>query len=260
MKKIINIILWSLLSAGLLVLLGFAVSDQRKSVCKNVVVQMDDGHVSGFISQSDIFQIIAEKYDSLTGRNLDSINTMQIRQTLMENPYVAHAEVIKTLLGTIKVKVERHQPLVRIINRGEEQFYISHAGTVLPAHKTYVPRILTATGNIKTSFKDALAADLRLPDQPLHIPGELASLRYLASKLGQHPNLKNHIQQIYFTNRGEIELVPASGNYIVILGDVVDLDIKLRNFIAMHHAGYLDEPVRFRSINLKYTNQVVCKK
>jgi cell division protein FtsQ len=260
MKKIINITLWSILSAGLLVLLGFAVSDQRKTVCKNVIIQMEDGKASGFVSESDIFQIIAEKYDSLTGQYLDSINTMQIRETLMENPYVAHAEVTKTILGTIKVKIERHEPLVRVINLREEQFYISSNGTILPPRKNYIPRIIIATGYINTSFSNAFKADLSLPLQHFDIPGELASVSYLASKLCEHPNLKNTIQQIYFTKQGEIELVPASGNYIVILGNVFDLDIKLRNYIAMYHAGYLDEPVSFRSINLKYTNQVVCKK
>jgi cell division protein FtsQ len=252
--------MWVILSAGILTMLGFAVSEHKKNVCKQVVVKIAGNEQRGFINENEIFDLIVQHHDSLTGMYLDSINTLQIKETLLKNPYIKNAQITKTIFGSVKVKVERYEPLIRIINLAEEHFYISRDGTVLPSRKNFVPRIITATGFINTSFVKAQQMNLDLPEKMHEKPNDLAAIRYLAAKLAGHPNLNNYIRQIYINNKGEIEMVPASGGYFVILGDISNLDIKLRNFIALHHANYLKEPVKFSSINLKYTNQVVCKK
>jgi len=260
MKKVINITIWVTLSAAILVVLGFAVTDKKKSICKEVRITLANNKNPGFIGEKEIYQLILKHHDSLVGMYLDSINTRQIRETLLKNPYIKNAEITKTLLGTLRVKVERFEPMVRIVNEAEEYFYISREGVILPASKFYFPRLLTATGFIKTSQSKAHEAAIDLPVQQLGKPGELASIRHLALKLEQHPNLKNHIQQIYFNQNGDIELVPSTGGYVIILGDVYDLELKLRNLLALYHTGYQNDSQKFRSINLKYTNQVVCKK
>ena len=59
----------------------------------------------------------------------------------------------------------------------------------------------------------------------------------------------------------EFELVPEFGSHIIVLGDLSDLDKKLRKLNAFYQQALLEEGLnKYKTINLKFDNQVVCVK
>ncbi len=57
-------------------------------------------------------------------------------------------------------------------------------------------------------------------------------------------------------------MVPSSGDHIILLGDVENLNHKLENLNAFYQAGIskLEEGGEYKIFDLRFKDQVVCKK
>jgi cell division protein FtsQ len=261
MKKIFQIILWTCIFAGIIVILGFAVKDQKQVTCSGVSIVIRDNMHPGFINEDDISQIIQKHYEPLQGMYLDSINTGTLKATLESNPYVKEVNVYKSIPGEIRVELRRSQALVRVINKNGQGFYLGTKGEVLPTSNSYIPRTLVATGNITDSCDPGNKIVLNTPKDYHSSMTLLQQIFYLSSKILVHPVFSKSISQIYINSKGEFELMPAAGGHIIQLGNVENLDIKLENLIAFYQAGAkkLTES-DYKIIDLKFNDLVVCKK
>ncbi|MEP7169164.1 MAG: cell division protein FtsQ, partial [Bacteroidota bacterium] len=69
------------------------------------------------------------------------------------------------------------------------------------------------------------------------------------------------VEQIYVTEQSEIELIPRVGNHRIILGDASQLDEKFNKLMIFYKQGLNNTGWNnYNTINLKFTNQVVCTK
>ncbi len=260
MKKIIHISVWLILFSGIILLLSFAVKDQKHVTCTGVNFNFTDKQTNGFINKEDIEQIIIKQCNSLEGQLLDSINTSSISRTLGENPYIKNVHVFKSLNGQIQIDIERHFALVRIINKNNKSFYLSENGEVLPFSRNYTPFVMVASGNISEDYSAIKASGYDNVDASTSTQSMLSSVYHLSKMLKQHEYLNKFIEQIYVNNQGELELVPSDGEHYIIVGNVDALQQKLNNLMAFYREGLPKMKDNFTSINLKFTNQVVCKK
>jgi cell division protein FtsQ len=261
MKKIFQLIIWTFILAGIIVILGFAVNEQKQVTCTGVNVVIRDSMHQGFINEDDVLQIIRKHYASLQGMYLDSIDTGTLKATLESNPYVREVNVYKSIPGEIRVELRRSRALVRVINAKGEGFYIGTEGELLPTSNYYIPRTLVATGNITDSFDPQSKVVLNAPKDSLSSMTLLQQIFYLSSKILVHPVFSKSISQIYINSKGEFELTPAAGGHIIQLGNTENLDIKLENLIAFYQAGVPKLENRdYKVIDLKFNDLVVCKK
>ena len=73
--------------------------------------------------------------------------------------------------------------------------------------------------------------------------------------------LKTQITQIYINDKSEFELIPLLGDQIILFGDISRLDEKLMYLETFYrqetkNLGW----TQYKTINLKFKNQVVCTK
>lgn len=81
----------------------------------------------------------------------------------------------------------------------------------------------------------------------------------LASYIRQNIFLSAQIDQIIVTENLEIELIPLIGEQLIILGDIDNLEIKFQNLETLYTQGFqMVGWDKYKTINLKYINQVVC--
>ncbi|MBE0637740.1 MAG: hypothetical protein IH598_04410 [Bacteroidales bacterium] len=261
MKKILIITVWIVIFAGIMVIFGFAVAEQKKVTCTGAVIILEDNNQQEFINEQDILKIIQQLYNPLEGRYLDSINTGKIAETLNNNPYIREAEVIKSLTGQIKVELSRSEALVRVVNQKGDNFYLGTEGEVMPISKTFIPKILVANGYIPDIPDPGAKLRYKGLNNPIQAKSILPQIQYLAGKLAAHSVFRHSIEQIFVNQLEEIELVPSTGDHIILIGNVSDLDHKLENLLAYYQAGMpkLDTTEHYNVIDLKYKDQVVCK-
>jgi cell division protein FtsQ len=261
MKKVLQISFWVILFVGLLAIFGFAISEQKRVPCAGIIVEIEDGNEHGFISEADVLRLIKEHFKNIETLQIDSINTGIIEAALKKNPYIREVNVYKSIAGQIRVELKRSSAFVRVINQQGEGFYIGTDGEILPLCSSFIPHTLLASGHIAERCDPEERKVLDINKQNRAEANLLENIFYLAKKIGEHPILNSAIAQIYVNSKGEFELVPVSGGHIIELGIVENLDLKFENLLAFYQAGShrLDEK-SYRIIDLRFNDQVVCKK
>ncbi len=260
MKKIAYISIWLTAATAIMVLLSFALKNHNTVKCHKISISISDTKNPGFINQDDISKIIVQNFDSIIGICIDSINTEMIETTLIDNPYIKNVEIFKSVTGEVEIYVEPHTPLARIINKDGESFYLSTNGCILPFSNKFTPRVIVVSGFIDEKYQISKEMNFKKNSKPTGEESMLSSIHYLSGELSKHEYLNKYIEQIFINKKGEIELVPANGNHIILVGNINNIQRKLSNLMAFYRAGTSASEQNYRSLNLKYINQVICKK
>ncbi len=255
MNRIIKISLWIAGLAGLTVLVGFIEKEHQKITCKNIEVLLDYNNADPLIDADMIKTDVYKTYDTLIGQRISDIDQVQIEDFVNQNSYVKNAEVYSTLTGHLKIKVTQKKPLLRVINDRGAHYYIDDEGTAMPVKTGYTTRILVASGKIATPYADTINL-INNENFPV-----LKDLYNLALYIRKNDFLEAQIEQIYVNEKNEYELVPKVGRQLILFGDITDMEEKFEKLIVFYQEGMKKAGWdTYRTINLKYKNQVVCAK
>jgi cell division protein FtsQ len=241
---------WLISLAGVVVLLGFINVKKQTVKCTDVKILIPGA--DNFIEREEIDAILKEDQGILLGRNLENINIHRIEQKLQSNPYIAFAKVYVDMDGVLHIEVKQRQPILRILNADGQDFYIDNDGLKMPISANFTANVLVATGNISEVFGKRI--------DTLHT--KLAKDLYRTAQFIKKDTLwDNQIEQIVVDSQKDMELIPRVGDQRIILGNADSLEIKMKNLLifykkAMPQVGW----DAYKTINIKYTNQIVCEK
>lgn len=247
MKGLLKILIWVFLAAWFVVVLGFVSGEADKVVCNRVEVELTDTALSRFVTVADVREILYTSGISLQGYALSQIDSRKLEQALEENPYISNAEVSKDVSGRLEVRVNQRVPLVRIMPDGESGFYLDREGHRLPLSGQFTPKTLLISGHLGGEGAEAVQ--------------QLQEILDFSTYISDHPLWKDQIVQIYVDRKGEVELIPRVGAHQILLGSMDQWDQKLRNLELLYRQGLSRYGWNtYETINLKYTNQVICSK
>ena len=193
---------------------------------------------------------------------MDEINISKLEKIIVDHPYIKTAEVFKTINGEFNIEIEQRNPIIRIINENNLGFYIDNEGELMPLSKKVSLRLPIANGHIQ--FKPDFNSSVNIfsseykTDEGAKV---LRDLLILANFINSNDFWEAQIQQIYVNKDNEFELVPLVGSQIILLGKIDNYCKKFRNLEATYKKGFLYKGWnKYKKINLKYENQVVCEK
>lgn len=249
-KAIFKGFAWLVCLAGVVVLMSFIGIKKKEVKCTKVEILIPGA--DNFIEREEVDAILKESQGVLVGRNLQGINIHQIEESLKANPYIAFAKVYADMDGIVHIEVKQRQPVLRILNAAGQDFYIDSNGLKMPMSPNFTANVLVATGNILEAFRGKVDTLLT----------PLASDLYKTALFMTRDTLWNaQIEQIYVNDKQDIELIPRVGNQRIILGNADSLATKMNNLLAFYkQAMPLVGWNAYKTINLKYTNQIVCEK
>lgn len=249
-KAIFKGFAWLVCLAGVVVLMSFISVKKKEVKCTKVEILIPGA--DNFIEREEIDAILKESQGILIGRNLQGINIHQIEESLKANPYIAFAKVYADMDGIVHIDVKQRQPVLRILNAGGQDYYIDSNGLKMPMSPNFTANVLVATGNILEGFGGRVDTLLT----------PLASDLYQTALFMKKDTLWNaQIEQLYVNDKQDIELIPRVGNQRIILGNADELQTKMNNLLAFYkQAMPLVGWNAYKTINLKYTNQIVCEK
>ncbi|WP_231461971.1 cell division protein FtsQ/DivIB [Pedobacter sp. Leaf132] len=241
---------WLVGLVGVVVLLSFINVKKQTVKCTNVKILIPGA--DNFIEREEVDQILREDQGVLVGRNLEQINIHQIEKKLQANPYIGFAKVFVDMDGVLNIEIKQRQPVLRILNNSGQDFYIDNDGLKMPISPNFTANVLVATGNIQEVFGTRVDT----------LRTQMARDLYKTAQYMKRDTLwDNQIEQITVDLKNDIELIPRVGNQRIILGNADSLDIKMKNLLifykkAMPQVGW----ETYRTINIKYTNQIICEK
>ena len=255
MKKTLSIVLVSLFAVLVLVLAGLIYRHFRNQYIKKVEVKIEQKNGHGFLTQQEVLSLF-EKGDSVQHVKVKDLNLNQIKKKISKNPYVEKADAFINISGNLIVNVKEKVALLRLVNKKGKSCYLDIQGQLFPLGKDYSERALFVNGYIHAplitgkSVYDSIYSKTKLPE-----------LYKLAMKIHSNRFLNAEISQIFVNSEGNVDLVPELGNFIIRFGNLKEQKIKLENLEAFFKQALLNEGWdKYKSINLAFTNQVICTK
>lgn len=259
MKKILHISFIVILVAGTIFLLAFTDQEYQRGTYKSFRIEVLNPSEEAMITLEEIRELIVKNFGEIEGSPMAAINLIELEAKVLSNPYVSSCEVFQIIGGGLVLKARVREPLVRIINQDDKQYYLDYAGCAMPLNPAHPSHVLIANGLISDHY-----VSLDKSERPLTSFADSSVLHQVfpvAYYISKDKFLKSFIDQIYINENKEIELVPKIGSQHIIFGNAVDAYEKLENLKTFYQKvmSRMDWNV-YKSINLKYKNQVVCSK
>ena len=261
MKKWITNISWILFLATLMFTLGFSGRKQDVKVCSDIRIEIDHSSGNFFITEEDINAMVYHEVDTVIGRPIAAIKTERLELKISNHPSIASAEVYKTINGHLVIQVKQRKPIVRLYNTKGESFYLDEKGNPMPISEQYTSHVLVANGFISNSYVEAHRIKEDHKADSLKNQDLLNDIFLFAQFIHQDDFWNAQIEQLYVNKDLEIELIPRVGNHRIVFGDATELDKKFNKLKIFYKKGLSQTGWNeFSVINLKYDDQIVCKK
>ncbi len=230
----------------------------NNTICSDIKIVIKDGTNGKYITRSSVIEYIYKQTQKeIVGNTYKNIDMSEIENVLNKNFYVKKSEVYRSQNGVITINIIQREPLVRVYNEANEDFYIDREGYFLPISKNYASYVPIFNGNIPkidSLFKNEIK---NIADYNILIYSDIYDL---AKELEKNKFTKTMIDQIYVNNENEFEMIPKVGNFKILFGTMEKSAEKIRNLENFYLQIAPKEGWRkYSIINLKYTNQVVCE-
>ncbi len=259
MKKILQILFWILLIAGVIVLLAFIGQKHNETICHSFDLSIVNPGTDHLITGEEVSAVIILHIDTLKGKTLGEIEFYEIRRILNTIPYIKSADIQTEISGRLNIRITLRQPLIRITNKNKLSYYIDTEGYLMPINPGHPSRVIIANGNINDGISDFGSPELHIDS--LAENSVVKGLWGMAAYMKESPFINRMIGQIWVNASGELEMIPMIGDYTIHFGTIEDMEEKFEKLVTFYRkgagkAGWID----YKSIDLKYKNQVICSK
>lgn len=242
---------WLALLSTTTVFVVSAVQRKRNTDLDKVEITLvDSKDMQHMLTKAEIKKVLNDKYkQNLTGISLTAIKPEQIETVLQAIPYVKTAEVFIDATQKLNIRIKERMPILRVIGNDGSSYYLDEDARRMPLVANFSPRIMVATGEIKTaSTKNDSSLDA------------MKDLIGLAQDLKKDPFMDALVDQIYVDSIGDYILIPKLGSQRIVLGNRTDVEKKFKKLSLFYKEGLSREGwQKYRTINLKYRDQVVCQ-
>lgn len=204
------------------------------------------------IDSADVIEIISKSLgEPLNEQLAGDVDAGRVERALEEDPFVKNAEVALMANCRVIIEVEQRKPVLRVIDKQGSQYYLDKTGKRIPLSEHFAARTLVATGNIPPYTPEFLKKKKHA------MKGLFELTRFILSD----DLWEALFEQIYVNNRGEFVLVPKVGDQVVLFGKYENVEGKFYRLRVFYEEGMSYEGwQKYKTIDLRYRNQVVCKK
>ena len=255
-KKILSIILWVVTGGALVVLFAFGRKTYLNTPLKGINFSFEQANSKGCVEKDTLLSYIEALCDIQHEAKISSINMMGIKKLLCDNPWIEQASGYIGLNDTLTLKAKEYKPALRVFNKEGKSVFVSEKGIIIPFSPKHSPRLIIANGDFDfpTPKQNACMTD------SIYAPTGISEALHIATAINNDPFLSGSIGQIY-KNDKEYELVVNDLPARAVLGDTCATNDKLsrlRTLLEKYSGTH--ELLPYKSLNLKYKNQIVCTK
>jgi cell division protein FtsQ len=263
MNKKLKIALWATVVLLVFVVLYLARKQQEEATAQQPIIAISVVDENAFLTESELLKRLKTDHLVYSGQTMEQLNTHAIERYIRKMHEVESVAVYKIFGGIWCVDVKVRQPYARIFNRFGESFYIDSKGIKMNPSPNFTARVLVFSGNIVDRC-DTLTVEQIEQDERLRNRKNCDEIYRLAKYIALDPFLKAQIAQVQRDKWGDFILIPQVGNHEIVFGAAnsnKDVVAKLNKLKIFYQEGLPFEGWnKYNQINLKYKNQVVCKK
>lgn len=224
--------------------------------CRRVEIVIKDSLKNRFVTPGGLFSMVQNDHEQVLGKPISGIDLDAIEKELKQIKELESAEVFYTVDGVLHVEARQRDPVMRIISSYGNSYYIDNEGVIIPHTGVYTPRVIIVSGSISVPDEYISRGAINIPDDNI-----ISQLFELIRELNASELWSGQFEQVWVTEKGDIELIPRVGNQLVKLGSPEKVHERLQNLEAFY-LGMIDEVGwnKYSEINLMFEGQIVCKK
>jgi len=215
-------------------LLSFSLKRFNNAKMENVSINMSQSKTPVyFVDEKDIKELV-KQYNPT--RKIGDIDIPELEKKINLIPFVDSANVYLNLNGNLNVDIKQRVPAFRL-NKDGKDFYVDKKGVEFPISKNFSLASMLVMGDVKAS--------------------EYGKLSELVEKIDKDDFSKRYFIGIT-KEKDNYNLLTSDGNYKVEIGDLDNIDLKVRGFKTFVEKYLVDQsPEKYKKISLKYDNQIV---
>ncbi len=187
----------------------------------------------------------------LRGATVNNIEIQRAEEILKNEPFIANANVYLDAGNHLHIYVEQREPMVRLIDETNKQYYLDAEGIQMPMSRYFTARVLVATGKIP-------AFDADFKEKKVSIVKDIYEI---AAKIKANAFMLAMTEHIFVNDIGDYVLIPNVGTHKINLGKNEDIEDKFERLKIFLKEGLPYEGWnKYEVISLKYRGQVIGKK
>jgi len=246
MPKYLKIIFSIMLFVYLVVALTLTATESDTDLCRGVNITVNNSDSAGkqFVSAEELAHEIGDLPQKAKKMTLASINTQDIRRTLLSLDKVEDVQVLRLTDGTIDITAQPIVPVMRVFDNGKS-YYINKDGKRVSANARYHKDVPIVEGHFDP-------ADTVFTPQSL-----LPLINYISSD-----SIWNaFISMVKVKSPNDIILVPVIREHVINIGTPNNFDDKfsrLKKFYTevLPRQGW----EKYDTLTLKWRGQLVASK
>ncbi|MEI6865670.1 cell division protein FtsQ [Flavicella sp.] len=239
MKRYIVYIKSVFLLAIVVFLYGFGAERNSLKLVKKPIVEFSNG-ANLFLSHEMVNKLLIQINGEVVNQPKSLINLHELENVVFQNPLVEEVKVFMTINGDIKVVIKQRTPIARV-NTGSEVYYIDKLGVKMPLSKNYSARVLLVSGSI--------------------LEEDITSIYSLVKKINEDAFLSDLVVGVRKNSKSDYVLQTRKYDQHIQIGKIEKLNIKFKKLEAFYNEVIQSNEVKkYKTINLKFSNQVVCTK
>ena len=186
-----------------------------------------------FIDEKNVKEFIRKSNPT---KRIGDIDIPELEKEVNNFPSVDSANVYLNLNGNLNVDIVQKVPAFRL-NKNGEDFYVDKKGVEFPISKNYSHPSMLVMGDVKR--------------------GEYVKLAELVDKIN-----KDDFSRKYFIGikkeKGSYNLLTSEGNFRVEIGDLDNIDFKVKGFKAFVEKFLVyQDPEKYDKVSVRFDNQIV---
>ncbi|MFT3793381.1 cell division protein FtsQ/DivIB [Flavobacterium sp.] len=212
--------------------------NQQRKLTKSVVVFTNDS--DPFIKQEAVNKLLIENRTDAKSIRKDKVDLNKLEKSINGNPMIEKSEVFVSIDGVLKAVVKQKTPIARVFDENGS-FYIDYQGNEMPLSPEFTARVPIISGEINKANRDELNKLLRF--------------------VYDDEFLKKNIIGVQVLSNGSLKMLNRDFDYAIDFGKTINIERKFSNYKAFFQKAVTDSSLyKYKQINLKFTQQVVCTK
>lgn len=261
LKIVLGILAFILMIVGLV----YAGKMQRESVMTkpDIIIRVKDENSLLTKDEIETFLDINSLYQE--GMKYNQIDFNLIEKQLKSKSQVLDVNIYTQIGNKWTIDIQQRKPIVRVFNKQNKSFYIDETGAVirLQSCDCYSSKVLIANGNI-TEDGTVDTSDTIINNKRLKTKSVIQKIYQISKYICNDPFLSAQISQIYLREDEDFILIPQIGDQIIVFGAVnseTEVARKFAKLVTFYKSGITYEGWnKYSEINLKFNDQIVCKK
>ena len=198
------------------------------------------GNDNLFVKEEMVNKLLIEKNTDLKTITKEDLDLNKLEKSISQHQVIQSADVFVSVDGVLKAVVKQKTPIGRVFDE-LGSFYIDYEGNKMPLSDNFTARVPLVSGGINNENIKKVSEVLRV--------------------IYNDEFLKENIIGAQVLPNGSIYLANRNYSYQLIFGRAINIEQKFKNYKAFFQKAVLDSSLtKYKIVNLKFTQQVVCTK